>query len=894
MISIALPCVDGFRTLTVTALGTFSERLARLLGSESIDNAENAEDVDFYIPLAPFERRLLDLVDERGEGDLLATGLSGGSIDALLPHLFHNWAWSYTVQSCLQDAFTTEDDIEKCENYRQMYDKGLHRMGWRSGYGREQFRFPPLRESNHDFLERLGSKPFWNIRFKPLDKDAKYWAILARMFLLNKPLMLFWMNAAERRRIFSTRNEVLEWHHSHYHIGQIVRIFDLWSRRPSNSEDIANLFSNVNYSALFELSMRRARQGDNLVSYPRAADPTKEAEATESEDGGTSAESSNLSRVIEILNQAINANGASMEVILDSQIGTMRWHYANLLYTTIRPIDVFQDEPWMATQEEEERGHNHAELNRTREELRFEPGSYLELVDWDELVPVALKDISQRARQDLADSRLKVEYDLVVWRASQTPCISYHFASEDTLMQRRLCNGFDDAGDCDDGHIFLLVDFEGSSFGSDCVYYWALWNDSALTVEPETKKLKVLTSPRGCRYRRIYADFDELAALRSQRREVDLASSSKETRSFLQHILGAAYKPEYDTMLPYIPAEQISVLSPVGAGSFGSVVKATWQRPPSLEHDEAETVDVVLKRLHSDFQASKAFGLFIHEDVLAPRGLLGLTGSSTGCTQFYGVTEIDAASFPGVDGSGTCLCFVFERANAGYLSEHIKQKCLSQAWPEVASAMASLFGGLDTLHRRDVLHRDIHPGNILLTMQRSGYSGTEPAVCLCDFGLGKIVKDPSAPGDPTTGTMQTNPASSAYKAPEVRLGQPYTKAADIYAAGVFMLRAFDCFRRAASGPAKLPRKLWKLCEQCTASEPEKRMTAIQAVFEMEHVHDDDFADGEFDLVDMRELLKRGAGLGEASSAGDDTPGSTELDSRFNVVMSPEESGIYGS
>ncbi|KAL6408087.1 hypothetical protein AUP68_08460 [Ilyonectria robusta] len=701
-VSIALPCANGFRTLPVTALGTFSERLARLLDGESIDNAEKAEGVDFYIPLAPFERRLLDLVDERW--GLLATMLSDDSIDALLPHLFHNWAWSYTVQSRLQDAFTIEDDIEKCENYRQMYDKGLHRMAWTSGYGRELFRIPPLRESNHDFLERLGSKPFWNIRFKPLDEDVKYWAILARMFLRNKPLMLFWMNAAERRRIFSTRNEVLEWHHSHYHIGQIVRIFDLWSRRPSNSEDVANLFWNVNYSALLELSMRRTRHGvnDKLVSYPRATEPAEEAETTESEDEGTSAESSNFHRLTDILNQAINANGAGMEVIHDSQTGTMRWHYANLLYTNIRPIDVFQDEPGMATQEEEERGHNHAELTRTREELHFEPGSYLELVDWDKLVPVALEDIPQRARQDLEDSRLKVEYDLVVWRASRTPCISYHFSGEDTLMQRRLCNGFDDAGDCSDGHIFLLVDFEGSSFGSDYVYYWAIWNDSAITVDPATKKLKLLTSPRGCRYRRIYADFDELAALRSQRREVDLASSAKETRSFLQHVLGAGYKPEYDTMLPYILAEQISVLSPVGAGSFGSVVKATWQRPPSLEHDEAETVDVVLKRLHSDFQASKTFSLFIHELRVA---YSGLTGSSTGCTQFYGVTEIDAASFPGVDGGGTCLCFVFERANAGYLSEYIEQKCLSQAWLEVASAMASLFNGLNTLHRRDVLHR---------------------------------------------------------------------------------------------------------------------------------------------------------------------------------------------
>lgn len=329
------------------------------------------------------------------------------------------------------------------------------------------------------------------------------------------------------------------------------------------------------------------------------------------------------------MDQIIIANGADIGVILESQMGTLAWHLGNSLHTHIRANDVFQDEPGAAAQDEE-RGHHPSESARTREELHFEPGSYLELVDWDELAPVALEDIPQRARQDLEDSRLKIEYELVVWRASPMPCINYHFTGEDTLMEQRLCNGFDDAGDCGDGHIFLRMDFEGSSFGSDHVYYWTLWvrihwqyynirltrtfqNDSAITVEPVTQKLKLLTTPRGCRYRRVFADFDELAALRTQRREVDLARSAREIRPFLEHALGAGYKPEYDTMLPYIPANQISAFSHVGAGSFGSVVKASWHRPPSLEYQEEEIVDVALKRLHSDFQASKSFSLFIHE-----------------------------------------------------------------------------------------------------------------------------------------------------------------------------------------------------------------------------------------------------------------------------------------
>ncbi|KAH8650874.1 kinase-like domain-containing protein [Tricladium varicosporioides] len=896
--SLALPHAYGYCTLPVTALGILVERLSPPLEGQALEDTAETDFVDFYIPLAPFERYLLDVLDERW--NLSASLREDDSFDALLGHLFHNWEWSYNVQSYLQAAFTNEDDPEKCENYQQMYEKGLHRMAWTTGYGRNLFRIASLKEVNNGFLQRLGSKPFWSIRFKPWDEDAKCWSILASMFLRNQPLMLFWMNAPERRRIFSRRNETLEWHFSQYYIWQIVRIFDLWSRRPSNSRDIVKLFSKQSSSSILEASLWNDNNENNrIVSYLRALDGSENTNATDSGDESTSTESNNIQKFREILDRILNANGASLEVIFESQMGTLRWHYGNLVCTVIRPIDIFRDRSEATKQVDSEREHRSNELIRNSDELYFEPASYLELINWDELSPVAMEDIPQRARQDLNNSGLDTDYKLVVWRSTQMPCLSYHFTGEETLLQRRLCDGFDDAGDCANGHIFLAMDLEGSHFRSDYLYYWALWNDSAITIEPATGKLKLLTTPRGCRYRRIFADFDELAALRSQRREVDLVNSINDTRLFLQRMLGSSYKSEYDIMLPYIPAQQISVLGHLGAGSFGSVVRATWQHPRSLEHEKPETVDVVLKRLHNDIQASEAFTLFLHELRVT---YSGLTGSSTGCTEFYGVAEVNEASFPGVGGAGTCLCFVFERATEGSLLDYVKQKCLLKAWPEVVSAMADLFGGLNTLHNRDILHCDIHPGNILLTVRRTGYAGTGPSVCLCDFGLGKLIRNPAMPAGPssTTGTMQINQASSAYKAPEVRRGQPYTKAADIFGAGVFMQRAFLSYERAASatgtGPVELPRKLWELCGKCTAYQPEKRPTAIEAVFEMERVHDDDFTEGKFDLVDMRELIKQGDNLVEGFSESVDTPGSTDLDSRFNVVISSDggESFRYGS
>ncbi|MCQ4118317.1 protein kinase domain-containing protein [Rhodococcus tibetensis] len=77
-------------------------------------------------------------------------------------------------------------------------------------------------------------------------------------------------------------------------------------------------------------------------------------------------------------------------------------------------------------------------------------------------------------------------------------------------------------------------------------------------------------------------------------------------------------------------------------------------------------------------------------------------------------------------------------------------------------------GALETAHRLGVLHRDLKPGNILLT----DYG--EPA--LTDFGIAHI----TGGFETATGTVTGSPA---YTAPEVLSGEPPTEASDIYGLG---------------------------------------------------------------------------------------------------------------
>ncbi|MDI9939206.1 protein kinase [Rhodococcus sp. IEGM 1351] len=83
-------------------------------------------------------------------------------------------------------------------------------------------------------------------------------------------------------------------------------------------------------------------------------------------------------------------------------------------------------------------------------------------------------------------------------------------------------------------------------------------------------------------------------------------------------------------------------------------------------------------------------------------------------------------------------------------------------------------GALETAHRLGILHRDVKPGNILITEYG------EPA--LTDFGIAHI-----AGGFETTAGVVTG--SPAFTAPEVVAGEPPSPAADVYGLGATLFAA---------------------------------------------------------------------------------------------------------
>src|SRR6266481_2995986 len=123
---------------------------------------------------------------------------------------------------------------------------------------------------------------------------------------------------------------------------------------------------------------------------------------------------------------------------------------------------------------------------------------------------------------------------------------------------------------------------------------------------------------------------------------------------------------------------------------------------------------------------------------------------------------------------------------------------------------AQICDALDAAHRKAITHRDLKPGNILVTKQ---------GIKLLDFGLARMAP---AENDPTLTRPGVVMGTPAYMAPEQREGKPGDARSDIYAFGCVLYEMLTGKRAAQERTPVEPAALEGVLRTCLEKDPEDR------------------------------------------------------------------------
>ena len=154
-----------------------------------------------------------------------------------------------------------------------------------------------------------------------------------------------------------------------------------------------------------------------------------------------------------------------------------------------------------------------------------------------------------------------------------------------------------------------------------------------------------------------------------------------------------------------------------------------------------------------------------------------------------------------VQTKGDAMWIIMEYCDLGDLNNFYKncgETLLNNTEANVV-LMKQIASGVAFLHNKDVVHRDIKPGNILLKLSPIRHA----VVKLGDFGLSKIL-DPEA----LTSTMSSNVGTLQFQAPEFWDKQPpdnrirYHRNIDVYSTGL----TFVAMLQAEPGKKLVPRE----------------------------------------------------------------------------------------
>jgi serine/threonine protein kinase/Tol biopolymer transport system component/tetratricopeptide (TPR) repeat protein len=238
-----------------------------------------------------------------------------------------------------------------------------------------------------------------------------------------------------------------------------------------------------------------------------------------------------------------------------------------------------------------------------------------------------------------------------------------------------------------------------------------------------------------------------------------LLASHKEADDFLEpRTAGAASEPETDGGLEGTRLGAYQLVREIGRGGMGSVYLA-------VRADQEFRKRVAIKLIRGEVESHFAIRRFRNE-----RQILAQLEHANIARLIDGGTTADGHPY-----------FVMEYVEGDSFLAYCRTRALSVH--DRISIFQSVCAAVEHAHRCNVIHRDIKPGNILVTAD-----GTPK---LLDFGIAKCIgAEPDETGGHSTLTG-FRPMTPAYASPEQLRGQPATIRSDIYSLGVVLWEALS-------------------------------------------------------------------------------------------------------
>ncbi|GBC06524.1 hypothetical protein RclHR1_00690014 [Rhizophagus clarus] len=152
----------------------------------------------------------------------------------------------------------------------------------------------------------------------------------------------------------------------------------------------------------------------------------------------------------------------------------------------------------------------------------------------------------------------------------------------------------------------------------------------------------------------------------------------------------------------------------IGGGSFGNVVRATWENSDSpfalkfFKNDKA-----TLKEVTKELKLHRLVNF--HENII----------------RFYGITKIKDDSVC----QAIKYSLVLEYADSGTLETYLIKHFNELEWVDKLKLALQLTNAVSFLHERDIIHRDLHANNVLIHQK---------SIKLADFGLSKKIAEASS------------------------------------------------------------------------------------------------------------------------------------------------------